>query len=67
MSKEFKSGNTYVFTTKKYKKDGGKVKNYNWAKKCNGREVLVTGHTWGRIGGFGICSDWCKCIKVGVK
>lgn len=70
MAKEFVKGNTYVFSSKKYKKDcrKNKFKIRDWHKQVNGQEVSVEYFYGAKVGklGFVVNPDWCKCIKVGI-
>lgn len=63
MSKCFKEGFKYVFTTKKFKKDTGSRNVSQWVKTCNGREVDIRFDWMGTIKGDWLVSpEWCKCI-----
>lgn len=74
MDKKFVRDNTYVFTTKKYKRRM-KHKGIRWDKDINGRIVDVCGPDEGAIiyknenmcipVKYYICPAWCKCIQVG--
>ena len=72
MSKKFVKGNTYVFTTKIYKKSSHeKCKAGSWSCRCNGNVVEVDNEGNGSIPSkasafsFFIVPEWCKCIKQG--
>lgn len=70
MSKEFKQGNTYVFTTKNYRKSHSNREyrtSISWVNECNGREVIIGSKGSGTCLFYIIHADWCKCIKVGTK
>lgn len=62
MSKCFRKGFKYVFTTKKFKKVMGSSS--TWAKECNGRTVSIVNSQGGRIRelGYSVIPEWCKCI-----
>jgi len=64
MAKQFIKGKTYVFTTKKFKKDfpNGKVINGSWITKCNGNKVAYETPESSHIGFYSILPRWCKCI-----
>lgn len=59
VSKNFKPGLVYVFTMKKYVKDG-RDKHSVWAKEANGRKVDIKSAL--TENGFTVFPEWCKCI-----
>ena len=65
MSKQFRPGLVYVFSTKKYKNDCRKDKDtsqYRWPKLINGRIVNIKSDTLAFYKGLYIEPQWCKCI-----
>jgi len=63
LSKDFKPGLRYVFTSKKYEKTCRRMGHEinSWAKDINGREVkMQLGDAW--VGVYSVLPVWCKCI-----
>jgi hypothetical protein len=61
VSKNFKPGLIYVFTMKKYIKDG-RNKHSIWAKEANGRKVDIESEL--TENGYAVAPWWCKCIGL---
>ena len=66
MSKQFVKGNTYVFTTKKFKADvtfenaSSNTKKGSWIAEINGQIVDIKNR---KCREYSVTPQWCKCIK----
>lgn len=68
MSKEFRPGLAYVFSSKKYRKWSKKVykgcKLSNWHKSINGRKIGIISSYSGIVNSYEVSPEWCKCIGL---
>lgn len=68
MSKCFREGLVYVFTTKKIKKFLREMKmpypmgRADWIKDVNGHKVEILNSKKGSVYPYDIRPEWCKCI-----